>query len=113
MNYVYDIPVFVASSQNAIKDYIYEHPLCTALDIIRDLNYTNNAVRTALCRLRAGGFIKRIKIKGVRNVCWQQGQEDDYEPPSVKDGPKQRMVSEWTPCTQRDPLIDALFGRKV
>lgn len=113
MTYVYEITVFAVSSQSEVKKYIYANPLCTASEIIRDLNYTNNAVRTALCRLRAGGFIKRVKIKGQRNVMWQQGQEDDYVPPSVKDGPKQRMVSEWTPCTLRDPLVDALFGRKA
>lgn len=108
MSYV--IPVFAQSAQKLVLQYIEKHPLCTAGDIIGALEQHPNAVRTNLCRLRAGGFIQRIKIKGHRHVRWQIGQDETYEPPSVKDGFKRIMVSEWEPCTVRDPLIWLSYG---
>lgn len=106
----YEIPVLSQIAQ--VLRCIKKNPGCTSALIVEELGIEQNAANTHCHRLREQGKVRRVKLPGQRAATWWPGREEGFVPREVKDsGPKQRTVSEWKPCTVRDPLVDALFGR--
>lgn len=109
MSDVYEIPVLSQIGQ--VHREIEKHGGCTAAEISEELGIPTNSVNTQAQRLREQGKVRRVKLPGQRAVTWWPGEEPGYIPRKEKDaGPKRRMVSEWEPCTVRDPLLWLSYG---
>lgn len=99
-----------------VEDYVIRHPKCNRVDISKALEILPNNASSMLHKLAEQGRVRRVKSRGDSGEwVWEAGPGADYEPKEVYayGNPVRKMVSEWEPCTLRDPMIDLLFGRQV
>lgn len=107
----YEIPVLTQIAQ--VLRFVEKNPGCDSAAISEELDIDQNTANTNCQRLREKGKLRRVKIPGQRSATWWPGKEEGFGMlPNAHDKPKRQTVSEWEPCTLRDPLIDALFGRQ-
>jgi hypothetical protein len=97
-----------------IEDYVIAHPRCQSAAIVRELGICTNTVNMTLQRLRAGGCLRRIRVKPDRGpsiTFWEAGIEPGIILADATEGaPKQIIVSSWAPLNlPPNPWFGALL----
>lgn len=114
----YEIPVLTLVAR--VERFIQKNPGCTTGDMMEEFGIPQNVANTSAQRLRDNGKVRRVKVPGIRAATWWPGRDETIktrdEDMKVRGGGqrdmgmKRIMVSEWEPCTVRDPLLWLSYG---
>lgn len=101
-----------------IEKFIQDHPGCTKIEILREIDVSYNCLTRSLGRLRAIGHVKRemrTVMHGDRQKkvsCWMIGIEEGVILKDRQDGaPRRRFLKKWTGHVEADQLFTLFFNK--